>query len=462
MKYNLNKFFILAVQMLSILKPKTSAIKVSDDKVRETYNRFRIMALSSVFVGYLSYYLVRNNFTLSTPYLQNQLQLSNTQIGFLSSCMLISYGISKGVMSSLADKANPKMYMALGLILCSIVNIGLGFSTLFWVFVTFVVINGIFQGMGVGPSFITIANWFPSTERGRVSSVWNISHNIGGGIVSPIIGASLAVLGTGNWQIASFIVPAIISIFIAFLVIYLGKGSPVQEGLPELKEIVPEKMTQKHKNEEKAPENMSAYQIFVKYVLKNKNACYVSFVDVFVYMVRFGMLSWLPIYLLKEKGFSKNEMSIAFLFFEWAAIPSTLLAGYISDKLFKGKPMPLAVICMSLIFVCILGYWQSESVHTVTIFASIVGCLIYVPQFLASVQTMEVVPKFAVGSAVGLRGFMSYILGATLGTSLFGFLVDKFGWHAGFYALMVGAVLCIFFCILSHVSLNKRDKLLNS
>ncbi len=169
-----------------------------------------------------------------------------------------------------------------------------------------------------------------------------------------------------------------------------------------------------------------------------------------------------PIYLLKEKGFSKNEMSIAFLFFEWAAIPSTLLAGYISDKLFKGKPMPLAVICMSLIFVCIIGYWQSESVHTVTIFASIVGCLIYVPQFLASVQTMEVVPKFAVGSAVGLRGFMSYILGATLGTSLFGFLVDKFGWHAGFYALMTGAVLCIFFCILSHVSMNKRDKLLNS
>ena len=111
---------------------------------------------------------------------------------------------------------------------------------MFWVFVTFVVINGIFQG-NVGPSFITIANWFPSTERGRVSSVWNISHNIGGGIVSPIIGASLAVLGTGNWQIASFIVPAIISIFIAFLVIYLGKGSPVQEGLPELKEIVPEK-----------------------------------------------------------------------------------------------------------------------------------------------------------------------------------------------------------------------------
>nr|WP_158997241.1 MFS transporter [Pigmentibacter ruber] len=443
--------------MFSILKPKTSSVKVPNENIKETYNRFRIMALSSVFVGYLSYYLVRNNFTLSTPYLQHELQLTNTQIGFLSSCMLISYGISKGVMSSLADKANPKMYMALGLILCAIVNIGLGFSSLFWVFAGFVVLNGIFQGMGVAPSFITIANWFPSSERGRVGSIWNISHNIGGGVVSPIIGGSLALLGQDKWQISSFIIPAGISIGIAFLVIYLGKGSPTQEGLPELKEIIPEKMGLNQNNEQQAPENMSAYQIFVKYVLKNKNAWYVAFVDVFVYMVRFGMLSWLPIYLLKEKDFTKNEMSIAFLFFEWAAIPSTLLAGYISDKLFKGRPMPLAIICMSLIFVCIIGYWQSESVHTVTIFASIVGCLIYVPQFLASVQTMEVVPKFAVGSAVGLRGFMSYILGATLGTSLFGFLVDKFGWHAGFYTLMLGAILCIVFCILSHINLNPKE-----
>lgn len=98
--------------------------------------------------------------------------------------------------------------------------------------------------------------------------------------------------------------------------------------------------------------------------------------------------------------------------------------------------MPLAMICMALIFVCLIGYWKSESLLMVTIFAAIVGCLIYVPQFLASVQTMEIVPSFAVGSAVGLRGFMSYIFGASLGTSLFGVMVDKMGWHGGFYLLM--------------------------
>lgn len=437
--------------MLSIFKAGPAANKVPAEKVQETYGRYRIQALLSVFLGYLAYYIVRNNFTLSTPYLKEHLDLSATQIGLLSSCMLITYGISKGIMSSLADKASPKVFMACGLILCAIVNVGLGFSTGFWIFAALVVFNGLFQGMGVGPSFITIANWFPRKERGRVGAFWNISHNVGGGIVAPIVGAAFAILGSEHWQSASYIVPAGVAVLFAFIVLMLGKGSPRQEGLPALEQMMPEeKVVLNSRHTVQAPENMSAFQIFCTYVLRNKNAWYVSLVDVFVYMVRFGMISWLPIYLLTEKHFSKEQMSIAFLFFEWAAIPSTLLAGWLTDKLFKGRRMPLAMICMALIFVCLIGYWKSESLLMVTIFAAIVGCLIYVPQFLASVQTMEIVPSFAVGSAVGLRGFMSYIFGASLGTSLFGVMVDKMGWHGGFYLLMGGIVCCILFCYLSH------------
>lgn len=437
--------------MLSIFKAGPAANKVPAEKVQETYGRYRIQALLSVFLGYLAYYIVRNNFTLSTPYLKEHLDLSATQIGLLSSCMLIAYGISKGIMSSLADKASPKVFMACGLILCAIVNVGLGFSTGFWIFAALVVFNGLFQGMGVGPSFITIANWFPRKERGRVGAFWNISHNVGGGIVAPIVGAAFAILGSEHWQSASYIVPAGVAVLFAFIVLMLGKGSPRQEGLPALEQMMPEeKVVLNARHTVQAPENMSAFQIFCTYVLRNKNAWYVSLVDVFVYMVRFGMISWLPIYLLTEKHFSKEEMSVAFLFFEWAAIPSTLLAGWLTDKLFKGRRMPLAMICMALIFVCLIGYWKSESLLMVTIFAAIVGCLIYVPQFLASVQTMEIVPSFAVGSAVGLRGFMSYIFGASLGTSLFGVMVDKMGWHGGFYLLMGGIVCCILFCYLSH------------
>ena len=170
------------------------------------------------------------------------------------------------------------------------------------------------SGYGVGPSF-TIANWFPRRERGRVGAFWNISHNVGGGIVAPIVGAAFAILGTEHWQSASYIVPACVAVVFAISVLVLGKGSPREEGLPSLAEMMPEeKVVLKTKHGQKAPENMSAFQIFCTYVLRNKNARYVSFVDVFVYMVRFGMISWLPIYLLTVKHFSKEQMSVAFLF----------------------------------------------------------------------------------------------------------------------------------------------------
>ena len=72
------------------------------------------------------------------------------------------------------------------------------------------------------------------------------------------------------------------------------KESPEREGLPPTSEIIADTSHKAHRSAE-AP-HLSTRQIFVQYVLKNKNAWYVSLVDTFVYMIRFGMLTWLPIY----------------------------------------------------------------------------------------------------------------------------------------------------------------------
>ncbi|EJO9671564.1 hypothetical protein NU661_000670 [Campylobacter jejuni] len=81
--------------------------------------------------------------------------------------------------------------------------------------------------------------------------------------------------------------------------------------------------------------------------------------------------------------------------------------------------MPPAIGAIVIIFFMIIGYFTSNNLYMITFFAAMAGYLVYIPQFLASVQTMEVVPAFAVGSCVGLRGFMSYIVGASLGTKAY-------------------------------------------
>ncbi len=95
-----------------------------------------------------------------------------------------------------------------------------------------------------------------------MSAFWNISHNVGGGIVAPIVGAAFAILGSEHWQSASYIVPACVAVVFALIVLLLGKGSPREEGLPALEEMMPEeKVVLKTRHAVKAPENMSAFQI---------------------------------------------------------------------------------------------------------------------------------------------------------------------------------------------------------
>ena len=204
------------------------------------YHSKRFWALAGVFLGYAAFYIVRNNFALSTPYLQSVLELSKTQIGFLTSSMLIAYGISKGVMSSISDKCSPKKFMVFGLIMCALMNLLMGFADSLTMFLILIVLNGFFQGFGVGPSFITIAKWYPKSARGTIGAIWNISHNIGGGIIAPIVAAAFFFLSQDHWRLASYAVPAVIAIVIALIIYQMIKESPELEGLPTTSEITGE------------------------------------------------------------------------------------------------------------------------------------------------------------------------------------------------------------------------------
>ena len=442
--------------MLSFLASKPGT-PVPEAEIQSRYNHLRWHALFGIFIGYVAYYILRNNFLLSSPELISDFGFTKKDIGFISGTMLIVYGISKGVMSALADKSNPKHFMIFGVLMSAIVNLLMGFSASFWIFLFLCILNGIFQGMGAGPAYVVLASWFPRKSRGVTTAIFNISHNVGCGLVAPIAGASIAWLGQEHWQAAHFIVPMAIATFIALLFYIFGTGRTYNEGLPPTSKILgtekEELVVTKDENI-----NLTTWQILRDYILKDINVWFVSFIDVFTYMIRFGVLTWLPLYLLETKGFSKGEMSAAFAIFEWAAIPSTLLAGWLTDTYFKGRRMPLAIITLVGVGLAMFAYWGGQDLLTVTIGAGIIGCLIYVPMFLSSLQTIELVPSFAAGSATGLRGLLSYILGSFSGTALFGILAERFGWDAGFYLLLFAVCACIFCCYMTHLGVMRLEK----
>lgn len=218
-------------------------------------------------------------------------------------------------------------------------------------------------------------------------------------MVAPIVGGSLAWLGTEHWQIAAYFIPALVALIGVFLVLFFLKKRPYEEGLPTVEEVYHEESVNTHlaSHLKDNPELLNSREIFIRYVLKNQNSWYLVGVDIFTYMVRFGMLTWIPLYILTVKGFTKADMSISFMLFEWAAIPSTLVAGWLVDKFFKGKVMYLPMICLVVVFLCVFGYMSSDSILFITLFSTVTGCLIYIPQSMVAVQAMEVIPSFALG-----------------------------------------------------------------
>ncbi len=142
-------------------------------------------------------------------------------------------------------------------------------------------------------------------------------------------------------------------------------------------------------------EEFSAKEIFVKYVLRNKMLWYIAFANVFVYLLRYGVLDWAPTYLKEAKHFDVDKTSWAYFFYEWAGIPGTLLCGWMSDKIFRGNRGLTGVVFMALVTVATLVYWLNPPgnpmVDMIALFS--IGFLIYGPVMLIGLQALELAPR---------------------------------------------------------------------
>jgi len=303
-------------------------------------------------------------------------------------------------------------------------------------------LNGWFQGMGWPPSGRTMAHWFSQTERGTKMALWNVAHNVGGGLIGPLAIAGLAIFG--DWH-SSFYFPAIIAFLIAILTYILLKDTPQSVGLPSIEEFKNDYPESYDKTQEK---EFSAKEIFLKYILPNKWLWSIAFANAFVYFVRYGVVDWAPTYLMEVKGFSADDSKWAYFAYEWAGIPGTLLCGYLSDKVFKGRRAPAGIIYMVFVFIAILVYWFNPPGHPlIDNFALIaIGFLIYGPVMLIGVHALDLVPKKAAGTAAGLTGLFGYFIGASiLGNIGMGYVVDNYGWDGGFMMLSASSLLSIVF-----------------
>ena len=433
--------------MFKFLKEPKGTARIASEDIDKTYNKMRWQVFIGIFVGYAGYYLIRKNFALAIPDLIKE-GYTKTELGFALSFLAISYGVSKFLMVNVSDRSNVKLFMPLGLLLSAITMIIMGVMPIatssILIMSVLLFINGWFQGMGWPPSGRTMVHWFSIKERGTKMSIWNVAHNIGGATM-PL----LAILGVelfSDWH-AKFYFPGMIAICVAILIFILLRDRPKSVGLPSIEEWkndYPDDHIEKTQEEE--DKGVTAMEIFTKHILPNKLLWSIALANAFVYLVRYGIQDWAPTYLIEVKGFTEEASAWAYSWYEIAAIPGTLICGWLSDKVFKGQRAPVSIIYMTLIVIAIFIYWKNPAGNPIIDYICLIsiGFLIYGPVMLIGVHALDLVKKEAAGTAAGLTGLFGYFLGTSiLANILGGYIIENYEWEGYFILMMAASIISI-------------------
>ena len=447
---------------LSIFKPAEPIAPQykNEEEMRSQYGYWRLRQLYSTFVGYGVFYFVRKNISIAIPLLENSLGISKAAIGMIVSISDVVYGVSKFVNGFFGDRCNARYFMAVGLLLSALANFMFGMSSAVAVLLAAWVLNGWFQGMGSPPCSRVICHWFSSKERGTYWSIWNTSHQIGLSLIL-IMGGYLGEYF--GWRYV-FCVPAAIAALTSLFLLERMRDTPASLGLPDPevytkeKPFVPVEEQKKAEavaseteanadNTKVAEEKQSGKEFFrflCRHVFNNPYIWAVCFANFFIYILRYGFVTWGPSY-LNARGVTLSHAGITMACFEIAGIAGSLLAGWMTDRFFKGKRAPVCAYYTIASLISIFVFWKlpvGSSVLVYSLMFIVTGFFIYGPQLLVAIMATDFATKKAAATAVGMTGLFGYLSSIVSGWGM-GRILDAYGWDVAFQMLLACAFLSI-------------------
>lgn len=425
-------------------------VKGKDGKI-DFFKSWQWQVVICTMIGYSMFYFVRKNFSFAMPALSAEYGITNTSFGIILSLVGIIYGVSKFLNGIVADRINARWHLVIGLCVCILLNLFFGWSdklstmitgnesgpdfinTMVVIMAILLVLNNIFQGCGFPPCNRLLAHWVPPKELATKSAIWNTSHSIGAAVVSVFCGYIIAK--TGNWRYCFIFPSAVAAIGVLFIFLTL-RDTPKSVGLPELEN------TRTELDEDDSP---AAFRAFIrKRVFRSPIVWCLAITDLFVYIVRFAVLDWGPMFLQqRENPLSPQLSGWTIGIFEVAGCIGMLCAGWMSDRFFKGKSHRVCAVEMFLVALCMIALHllpKDSSPVLVLVLLALAGFFVYGPQAMLGVTAVKHATKKAASTAVGLIGLMSY--GSVIFTGVgLGWFSDHFGWDNLFLLMTIVAVI---------------------
>ncbi|MFB5281049.1 MFS transporter [Peribacillus sp. Hz7] len=383
-------------------------------------NKKRHVILALLFLGWCLSYLDRMAMNVGIVEIAKDFNLSPSVMGVVLSSFFAGYALMQLPGGWLADKFGSRKVITVAIVFWSIFTVLTGMA---WSLMSMIMIRFMF-GLGEGAypaaSSKAIADVFPKAERTSAQTIMMSSNSLGG-VIAPLIATPLLVwIGWHNL----FISIGILGIFVAALLWYYLSPKNMQV------ETVEEETVQKAS---------------FKDVLKIRTSWQLAIMWFGVSTVVWGLISWMPPYLVNVRGLDLMSMGMLTSIPALAGAVGVIIGGQLIKSLLSGKEKYLAIVSFIIMIVSLYLLFNAPSVSLVITYQAI--CMFFHGPIVAIIFSLphKMFSKNVIGSTFGMIN-LGGMIGAFLAPMVMGYLIEIFNglYVSAFMYIIACAVLGIF------------------
>ncbi|KAJ3692588.1 hypothetical protein LUZ60_011683 [Juncus effusus] len=373
-----------------------------------------------------------------------------TLLGIIDLSFLAVYSLGMYFAGHLADRLDLRIFLTIGMIGTSLFTslFGIGYWLnihLFWYYLVFQMLAGLFQSTGWPSVVAVVGNWHGKRKRGLIMGIWN-AHTSVGNISGSLIASFMLQYGWG-W---SFVVPSILMAFVGIILFILLPSGPESVGF-DREEIrnngaikIPLLEGEREKGERgKAVGFLEAWRI--------PGVAPFAFCLFFSKLVAYTFLYWLPFYIshtqIGGKYLSNSAAGTLSTLFDVGGVLGGILAGHLSDNLEARAFTSAAFTYLAIPALFVYRAFGSSSLVMNAVLMFIAGMFVNGPYALitTAVSADLGTHKSLKGDSRALATVTAIIdgtgsAGAAVGPLLTGY-ISSHSWDAVFFMLMGAAFL---------------------
>jgi len=357
-------------------------------------------------------------FYLLLPLIGNELGLSYLQIGSILTTKALAGAISNIPGGLFVDSVGRKgLLMAASLFWIGAPYLLMGFSHDYWLLLTCAALVGIGNNLWHPTAIPLLAQRYPD-RKGLVVSIHGMGGNVGDALAPLAAGALLAVL---SWRqvVVVNVIPGIMMAVV--LLVLLGRtltaGSPVTK-LPVTKRTLAETLRD------------------FRVLLGNRTLIFLCAGSVFRSMTHGGLLTFLPLYLLTDLGYSPFWIGACMAALQTAGFIACPIAGHLSDKMGRRQIVMSSLVMTAVVIAAMI---VAGGTSAFVFFVAFLGFFFFSVRAVLQAWLLDATPPNMGGSSIGVL-FAIQSLGSSLGPLVCGLIADRYGLPATFYFL-VGTII---------------------